>query len=247
MTLQRNRTYLTKDINLDGETYGVFYYPKEGTVFSATRAYRFIAVFDSLPIVPSNGIITWKELTLFGTMPSDSGVKIYIKSAQSMDDLNSAIWSGPYLNGISGEDISSITGEILLIRILIDSFSNELDSAPIPIIDKMVVTATATGTEGKLFTKTFDLGFVPKHIVLTYNGDEIDSSLFEFALAGKDSVVNSDYQKIIPNKIMKLDELPELANKIKLMVKATGSNETPFKIDCFSFLIGGEGKKQLNQ
>ena len=69
----------------------------------------------------------------------------------------------------------------------------------------------------------------------------------QFALAGKDSISNSDYQIISANKIVKLDKLQDITNKVKLMVRAIGSNEESVSIDCFALTIGGDGKSQLNQ
>jgi hypothetical protein len=247
MTLERNRRYIVKDTKLAGETFGVFYYPKQTSVFSANRAFRFIGVFDSPPIEPIGNVSSWKNMTIYGDIPLGSSARLYIKSSETVDGLKEAEWTGPYMNGLSGEDISSVTGKIILVRILIDSFGEGLDFAPSPQIDKLKVTAFMMGEEGRFFTKTFDLSFIPKHVILTFNSGESDKSMLQFAIAGKDTSENSEYQNISPNKIVKLDMLPELANKIKLMVRATGSNETPFSMDCFAMIIGGAGHEQFNQ
>lgn len=247
MSLQRNRIYLTKDVKLDGETYGVFFHPKNTTVYSASRSFRFVAVFDSPPSESLENIFSWKTMKLIGSNPNTSDVKIYIKSADSVAGLSSKPWIGPYLNGFYEEDISSVSGKFIVVRILLESCSDELDSVAVPIVDKLEVTAFTYGTEQKLFTKTFDLGFVPKHIVLTYNGEGDEKALLQFALAGKDSIDNSDYQLISANKIVKLDKLSDIASKMKVMVRAIGSNEESVDIDSFALIVGGSGRSQLNQ
>lgn len=247
MSLQRNRIYLTKDVELDGETYGVFFHPKNATVFSASRSFRFIAVFDSLPSESLENLFSWKTMKLIGSSPNTCDVKIYIKSADLVSELTSKPWTGPYLNGFYEEDISSISGKFIAVRILLESYSDELDSVSVPIVEKLEVTAFTYGTEQKLFTKTFDLGFVPKHIVLTYNGEVNEKALLQFSLAGKDSIVNSDYQLISANKIISLDKLSDISSKMKIMVKAIGSNEESVDIDSFALIIGGSGRSQLNQ
>jgi hypothetical protein len=248
MTLQRNRIYITKDLKLDGETFGVFYYPKGAPSYSATRSFRFAAVFDSLPSESIENLFSWKDMILFGEIPEGSRVNLYIKSADTIGGLDSSDWGNPYTNGIYGEDISSITGNYISVRIVIESYSEGLDIVAAPRIDKLTLTAFTYGSEEKLFTKTFDLSFVPKHIVLTYNGDkEQENSLLQFALAGKESIEDSDYQTISPNKIVKLDKIPEFTQKVKLMVRALGSNQTPVSMDCFAITLGGDGRSQLNQ
>ena len=247
MTLQRDRTHLIEDLKLAGETYGVFYHPKGTSVFSATRAFRFIATFDSLPSESLENVFSWGNMTLYGDIPEKSNIKIYIKSSSTIEKLSKALWEGPFLNGIYGEDISSISGKFISVRLLLESYSDDLTLSENIEIDKLAITALTYGTEEKFFTKTFELGFIPKHIVLTYNGEESEKDLVQFSLTGKDSVLNSDYQMIPANQIIKLDKIQELTNKVKLMIRAVGSNEHPVSIDCFALTIGGEGKSQMNQ
>ena len=247
MTLQRNREYLVKDIKLAGETFGVFFHPKGLPIYSASRSFIFTAVFQTLPFIPSDDIASWKEMKIVGNIPQETKIWLYVKSSDTETGLLTEQWSGPYMNATEWEDISSEKKKYICVRILISSYSETLDSVQSPMVDKLTIKAVTMGVEGKLFTKTFDLGFIPKHIVLTYNGTESDSSLLRFALAGKETIKEEDFQQIEPNKIVKIDKIPELANKMKLMVQATGTNGTPFNLDCFAVIVGGDGKKELNQ
>ena len=248
MTLQRNRSNLIKDVSLNGERFGVFYYPIGETVYSAHRAFRFVAVFDTRPIVPSGDVSSWKQMKIDGTIPQDSAfLWLYVKSAETANGLDSVEWRGPYINPTSWEDISSENKKIICIRAVFFSYSETLDSITSPLIDKLSVSATMLGDEGKFFTKTFDLGFVPKHVVVTYNGDESSLNLVQFALAGAETINEVEYQIIEPNKIVSINEIPELAQKMKLMVKAAGTREDPYSLDCFAIIVGGDGKTELNQ
>lgn len=256
MTLQRDRTNIVKDVKLAGTTYGVFYHPKGSPNFSATRSFRFVATFDTPTLVTGTEVFSWKDLQLFGVFPYGSSIRFYIKEANNIESLENASWKGPYLNGINSEgetdnklDLSFISGKVVIIRILISSYSLDLVSTADPKLDKLLVKVYSLTDDGKFFTKTFDLGFIPKHIVLTYNGTVLDDSLLQFALTGKDSVSNSDYQTLTPNKLVELNQLSSLSDKMKLMIRASGerSSNPPFEIDGFALIVGGDGKELLNQ
>ncbi len=250
MTLKRDRSYLIKDVRLDGETFGVFYHPKDAPVFSASRAFSFVAVFDTLPLVPSGEIVSWVGVKLDGQKPIGSDIWVYVKSSEDEASLSGAAWSGPYMNSlVDWEDITAQKKKNIVVRVLVFCRSETLDSIDPPVIDRLSVKAVILGTEGKFYTKTFDLGFIPRHILLTYNGSHTANQLANFSIAGAETTNQYEYQEIVPNKIVKIDKIPELASKLKLMVRAVGTSGAPFNIDCFAFVFGGEqnDKIELNQ
>jgi len=234
------------DVKINGEWYGIFYYPEGETVFSATRIQRLSAVYDTNSIDAGGDLISWKELSWTETLPADTKIFFYVKTASSRTGLDSVDWQGPFRNG-SGEDISSYSGRYMQIRVILIVEEVGIDETAVsPKVSDMQATAYIEGDEERFFSKTYELGFKPQHMLLSYNSTSSDDTLLQFAVTGKESVSTSDYQFITPNTIVELDQISDTSTSLKVLIRGLGSEEVPFEVDEFAVLFSGQGQYKLN-
>jgi hypothetical protein len=216
-------------------------------VFSADRVQHGIAVFDSRLIDSSVNILSWKGLSWVATKPANTNIHVYVRSSSSKDSVESQMWTGPFLNQ-SGEDISSQTGQFLQVRIvLLSDYDATTNTFYTPQVGSFLASSLISASSQAFFTKEISLGFLPKHLLLSYNGTISDQTLVRFLVAGKDTLDPAEYQEIDPNKIDLLDGIPSDSQGLKIMVSAVGSKEIPFVIDEFAIMLSGDGQKQINK
>ena len=239
-----DRTKLIADAVLDGVQYGVFYYPKDSTIYSAKRVQRLAAVFES-PIMDGGAdLLSWKSLAWDSTIPSQTRVYVHARAAATEAGLSSTGWSDPYLNG--SQDISGIQGRYLQVSIVLYSDGDAVtETMPSPAVSGLRISSYVTSSSSKFYTKTFSLGFKPRSILLTYNGTVPEGAMVRFAVAGEETTDMSDFQIINPNKVEELKDLSDLSEGLKVMILATGSTEVPFVVDEFSVAISGDGQVVL--
>jgi len=204
-------------------------------VHSATKVQRMYGYFVSKPISIDTGFASWENLSWNGSKPCGTDIWFYVKSASSQSDLSVAMWSGPYLNAIN--DISDFKGNFLQFMVIL---SMDGSSCGIPALNSIKLSYFSYQNDAKFFTKTFDLGFVPKHVLLTYNGTVSQDSIVKFAITGFDSIDPVDYQYIDPNKIEELSQISVLSDKIKVMIEMTGDTGVPVIIDEFALMFSGD-------
>ena len=208
-------------------------------VYSAQKIERIFGVFVSQPIQGESGLVSWQEVSWVSSKPVNTDVFVYIKSASTLTGLDSATWNGPYLN--STNSISDIKGIYLQFMIILSNYN-----ATTPVFSSISLTYLSNSNAALFYTRAFDLGFVPKHILLTYNGDIDEDSIIRFYVAGFDSIDPNDYQLIDPNKIEELSDLSLLSNKIKLMIEMIGNTTTPIVIHEVALMFSGDGQLMVN-
>jgi hypothetical protein len=237
-----DRSKMIADTVLAGQKYGVFYYPTTEPVYGADAIQRLSASFESLPIDGGSSLLSWKELSWDSSLSGSARLYVYVRSSSSTSGLPSASWSGPYLNGTT--DLAGFAGRYMQISMVLyaDMESGVIEA---PIVSRMSVSSHVSSGAKLFFTKSFSLGFKPKHILLTYNGTVPVGSLVQFAISGSDTSENEGYQLISPNKIEQLSDLYYLSDSIKVMMMATGSTEIPFSIDEFSLALSGDAQKVI--
>jgi hypothetical protein len=206
-----------------------------------------VAVFESQPIDATSSLLSWKDLEWDSNRPSGTRIYLYMRSADSASSLSSSAWSGPFLNK-SGEDISSQVGRYVQIAVALYSEYDPLGPVLLtPTVDEIRAVCYMSGGEVEFYTKKFELGFKPKHILLTYNGSIPADSLVQFAVAGRDSTDTEEYQIITPNTIQELDEISQLSDGLKILIRGFGSGEVPFVIDEFSVSVSGDQQTKVNK
>ena len=212
-----------------------------GKVYSAEKIQRMYGVFVSQPIEGESSIVNWKEVIFTAQKYDGTDIYIYIKSSNTLTRLENAIWNGPYLNYTN--DITGLTGRFLQFMIVLVNYGvtninyENLDVAITPILSSISLTYFSSSSSSKFFTVAFDLGFIPKHILLTYNGDVSSDAIVRFAVSGFDSIDINDYQYIDPNKIEDLSDLSVLSTKIKLMIEMLGHSTIPTVIHEVALMI----------
>jgi hypothetical protein len=235
---------MVADVHLAGSSFGVFFWPTGKPVFSANRIKRLLGVFDSQIVDATSFFLSWWKISWDATLPSGTKVYVYVRSASSESVIKNEDWHGPLLNK-DGENVSSQAGRYLQFRIVLFSCysGNKIET---PEIRSLTAACRLSNTLVKFYTKTFNLGFKPKHALLTYNGTIPDDSVVTFAIAGTETTNFSDFQIITPDVITKLDDISEISEGFKVMISAIGSKEVPFIIDEFSVIVSGDGQTQLN-
>jgi len=218
-------------------------------VYSAEKIQRMFGVFVSQPVEGESGLVSWKELSWSAQTFTGTDVFVYIKSSTLLG-LDSASWVGPYLN--SANDISDLKGKYLQFMVVLVNYGTtnknyqNIDVAATPIFRSIELSYYSSSSAAKFYSTAFELGFVPKHILLTYNGDITSDAIVRFAVSGSDTILNSDYQYIDPNKIEELSELSLLSTKIKLMIEMIGSSSIPITIHEVALMFSGDQQLVLN-
>lgn len=237
---------MVAEAKLDGKWYGVFYHPAGKTVFSAERIQRAVAVFDSHPIVLPSDVTSWKEIAWSASVPSETRLYVYVRTAESEAGLEEVSWTRPLLNS-GGEDISSLSGRVLQFRLAMTSgYDPETQTASTPELSSIVASCYVKGAAQEFYTRAVSLGFIPTHVVLTYNGTVPDDTLVEFSVATVDSLNPKDFKVIRPNTVEGLEEIAK-STLLKVCVSATGNTEVPFVIDEFAVAVGGDSFSRIQQ
>jgi hypothetical protein len=243
-----DRTKLIADALLDGVWHGAFFYPKGATVYAAQHKTRLVAVFDSRPLDPASQFAGWSRFDWSGSTPAGSELFVFFRSSDDRAGLLQTVWRGPFLNP-AGASLSGQTGRFLQFRLALYMDGFPAVSPDSPSVDRFQVSAFQNGPgsgEHLFFTKTFPLQFVPKHILLTYNGTVPAHSLVEFGISSQDSARPGDYQLIQPNQVELLDELSLLDRNLKVMLRILAPLDSGFAVDEFALLCGGEEQDRLN-
>jgi len=211
-------------------------------VYSATKIDRAYGVFISNVLLPNEYFVRWNNLSWIGATDTNSSVYLYIKSSENENELLNTDWVGPYNNSIN--DISWATGKCLQFMAVLRNDT----STSFPVINSINVSYLSLNNPVKFFTNTFNLGFVPKHLLLTYNAqNETDDTILKFAISGKDTANIKDYIYIDPNKIENLDHLGFYSDQIKVMIELGGVSGTNISVDEFAINISSENAIRLNQ
>ncbi len=211
-------------------------------VYSAQKIQKIIGVFLSNVIECDSGLVTWKEMICDYEKNNGTDIFLYVKCSSSINFENSS-WNGPYLNSIN--DISIFSGKYLQFMVVL--YNNENVNTPTsPIFKSINISYYSSLSSSRFYSRAFDVGFVPKHVLLTYNADVTPNSIIRFAVSGFDTVDSSEYQYIDPNKIEELSDLSLLSDKIKLMVEIIGSSTIPVKIHEIAFMFSGDNNYTIN-
>ena len=222
----------------------VSYHPAGKPVFSAERIQRSVAVFDSRPVVLSSAVTSWKAVSWSSVVPSGTGLYVYVRAANDETGLDSAVWTRPLLNG-GGEDISGLSGRVLQFRIaMISSYDSSTGAANTPEVSSFAASCYVRGTAQAFYTRAVSLGFIPSHVLVTYNGTIPNGTLIEFAVATVDSVDPKDFKIIKPNTVEGLEEVAK-STMLKLCVSAVGNTEIPFVVDEFVIAVGGDSFSKI--
>jgi len=222
------------NVQLAEKEYGVYFYPQDNAVFSANKIYKIFAFFESPYIDGGDGFVSWNKLKVNYEKFNNNEIYTYIRASNVSNDSN-LVWTGPFLQ--QEYDISNLNQQFIQVKIVMSCNYLNIIS---PILNSINISYFKLGSEEKFFTKTFNLGFKPKNIILTYNGNIPDSTIIQFAVSGKDSTDTNDFHIVNPNTIEDISKNPDLNDKIKIMISGVGNKNVPFIIDEFSVILSGD-------
>lgn len=213
-------------------------------IVSAQMVDRVYGVFVSDVIQASSNFIKWRDLTWAGQTNINAKTFFFVRSAAAAEDLEKATWVGPFSNGTN--DISTLTEPYLQFMIVL---RNDADKTTIlPIVEWVNVSFFSAQNAVRFFTKTFYVGFSPKHILLTYRATNVtDDTIIRFAVGSEDTADLAQFQYINPDKIETLNEVSYAGNGLKLMLELVGTSAAQVYVDEFAFMIGGDGVRNLNE
>jgi len=205
---------------------------------------KVVGVFVSDLIIGDANIISWNDLSVTITKYTDTDVYLYVRSSTDTS-FEGVDWYGPFFN--DSNDISSMKGQYLqIMAVLLNKNASPPDNTP--VIEDITASFYASSSAVEFYTRSYDIGFVPKHIVLTYNGTIPDDAMVQFAVSGFDSVDPNDYQVVEANKVVKLDELSVLSDKLKVMLSLFGSGGVGVTVSVseFALLVSGDSQVYIN-
>ena len=227
------------DTKINGVHWGVFFHSTGNPAFSAEKIQRLVAVFEGPIVDGGSSLLSWKELSWTLSVPSNTRLYLFFRASASTTGIEETPWNGPHLNG--SKDIDDQTERYLQIcAVLYSDGSSVTETLDTPVLSSVRMSSYVSSAAQKFYTKTFNTGFKPKHILLTYNGTIQEGSLVQFAISGEDSVNDDDYQLVEPGKVIELDEISSLSENIKVLLRATGSTEIPFVVDEFAAAFSGD-------
>lgn len=212
-------------------------------VYSADKVQKMYGVFVSNLIDGDASLVTWDEMSFLLEKHQGMDVKVYLRANAEKDLVSDSIWSGPYLN--SDNNISSIKDRFIQFMVVLSS-EEQTGIITSPSFKKMRLSYFSSANAVRFYTKTFNLDFVPKHILLTYNAEIPEDSILRFAVTGFDTVDLNEYQYIEPNKIENLSSLSLLSKKFKAMVEMFGHSGVPIKVNEFALMFSGSANELLN-
>lgn len=212
-------------------------------IYSTTIVDRLYGVFTSDIVQASSAFIKWNRISWSGTNSSHTKVYLFVRAANSAFGLEQSPWTGPYQN--NSNDISALKQPYLQFMVVLRNDAYTLLN--LPIVNWVNISFFSSQTEVKFFTKSFDLGFTPKHVLLTYNGSNItDEAIIRFAVSGDDTIDPTRYQYIEPNKFETLNEISYGATSLKVMLEIVGNSLIPVSVDEFALMFSGNGNYLAN-
>jgi len=240
------KDHMIADVVLGGTQYGVLFYHLGKQTFAAEAVARGVGVFLSQPIDATADLLSWKSLSWDCVQPAQTRVYGYVRSASTEGMVEQASWEGPLLNA-GGNSLAQKGRYMQIMLALYTYYDRPSKTLWTPVVNSLRASYYLSANEDKFYTKKFELGFRPKHVLLTYNGEIPQDGLVRFAIAGTDTTDPLDYQIVAPNTIEELDGISELSDGFKVMIGGVGSTEVPFTIDEVSVVVSGDGQTKINK
>ena len=198
---------------------------------------KLVGVFISDQIIADSGFIRWLDVIWEGNQ-TEFDIGFFVRSSST--PLTNQKWRGPFYN--STFDIGLERGQYFQFMISMVS-----DGTYTPTVRNINIRYITSSASTKFYTKTFDLGFKPETILLTYNADLSDDTIVQFSVSGDDSIDPLDYQIIQPNKIETLNEISIFSSKVKILMELAGGFTSNINVHEFAFIVGGNNAQRINK
>lgn len=217
-------------------------------IFGGSKLGSVIGIWESDIIDGTSTLLSWKQIVLSCTKPTNSDIYLFVSNQDTTTETQ--VWNGPYRNNLTS--MLSFTKRYMKIRaILIQkgdlSYLYDYHSPIGPSIDQITLKGVDSGTSSKFFTKAYEIGFSPVHILMTAETNIPDGSIVRFGATNIDTTDLSKYQFFNLNEITKLNKMPVTGQKIKLYIEMSGSSGESIVVDEFAIMFSGEGVDELNR
>ena len=232
---------MVADAKLGQTWHGVFFRRAPSKVFSAERVQTMVACLVAEPIETGLAAVEWRTISWDGTDAECARVCLYARSAATTAGIPAAAWHGPFLRG-SG-DASALGGGVLQIMVVIVAGKCS-GAVSTPVVDRVSASCMLPTEAEEFYTRAFELGFRPTHILLTCNAPS--GSVLRFAVSGVDTADPAEYQEISANSLEELDGISILSRAVKVMVRGFGSRTVPFVVDEVAFSVSGDGQRNID-
>jgi hypothetical protein len=212
-------------------------------VHSALKIQDIYGTFVSNIIEAASSFIRWHKISWEEIKNSTNDIKMFIRTSDTREELNAAMWNGPYIDG--NVDLDSVYGKYLQFCVIIKKRYDHAEN--VPSISNINVKYYTSESSARFYTKAFNVGFTPKTAILTYNADLNEDAIVRFAISGIDSPDTSYYQYLEPNKIIQLDSISYLSDNVKIMMEMIGTSQSRVVVNEFAIMFGGEDTFRVNK
>jgi hypothetical protein len=212
-------------------------------IFSANKITKVFGIWESDFLDGEESIISWKKINFSSTKPDHSDIYVFVSNTDNKQ--NEQEWHGPYRNNET--ILTHFSRRYMKIRAVM-TFSGEYQPdyqylSCGPTINSIDIQCVTSENTSKFFTRSFDIGFNPKYMLLTSETEVPPGGSIRYGVTNVDSTKNKFYQFFEPNKNIKLESLPITGNKIKVFIEMSGSAEDPVVVHEFAVMFSDRDQK----
>jgi len=240
---------ITSQLTLDPNIQKVYFKQFQEPIFFATKIGTVVGIWTSDPLDGGTDLLMWKKATFSAFKPENSDVYIFISNTDTPTE--SYTWTGPFRN--SETSLLTLSKRYFRVRaVLIQKgelkYQYNYQQMPVgPYIDSMSISCVISGSAAKFFTKTMELDFNAKYILLTSETDIPERSIIRYGVTNLDTVNLDYYQFFNVNDITKLNRLSVTGKKLKVYIEMSGNSGEPIIVHEFAVMFSGDDQIPTNQ
>lgn len=214
-------------------------------VFSAYKIGSVFAIWESDYLDGDVSLIAWKSIIMSAYKPAGSDIYLFIANADS--NTEKPAWYGPYRN--NDTIITEFSKRYMKIRAIM-LYAGEYTpsyqySTTGPSISSISLQCMTSQNSAKFFTKSFELGFSPKYILLTAETETPPGASVRYGITNSDSTKEDVYEFFTPNKVVELTRMPVTGEKVKLLIEMSGSYGDPVVVHEFAVMFSDRDETQV--
>ena len=221
---------------------------KQWTYFTGMAALKneeITGTFLSPVFVVQNDFGSWQSLVWNQTKPTNTTIKIYLKSANTSEELATKNWI--YCTYSSSGEISPITrslnnvglsGKYMQMKVVMTTTAINIS----PIVSDITIYYSSKNST-YFFTTMFSLAENPaKRGLLVANITQPKNTEIQFGINDKDDAIWENYQVVDLEKYFEISS----AKDIKVGIRFTSYDGSIPQVDEFALFVGNEQLKALN-
>lgn len=218
-------------------------------VFSSHKIGSVFGIWESDYLDGESSLIAWKSITMSVVKPDGSDIYLFV--ANSTNSTDKPVWMGPYRNNET--IITEFSKRYMKIRAVM-LYSGEYTpgyqyNVEGPVINSISLQCMTAQNSAKFYTKSFELGFSPKYILLTSEAEVPPGANIRYGITNLDSTKEDAYEFFEPNRVVELANMPVTGKKIKLLIEMSGSYGDPVIVHEFAVMFSDrdESLVELNR